>query len=407
MNKSLKNISMIVALIILLCVTLAGCADSSGQTEQSSVALVIGAHKFNPKFILSDKLKSMLDNVVSGYGNISVTIVSGEPVTVSDWAIKPVEEDVGKAKLKQIAQANLEVIVNKISQLRAQTPEVDTLSAIRQAANNLAQKDTAAKTLVIYDSGLSTAGYLDFTEPKLIMSDPEAVVGQLSEKSAIPDLTGIDVVWYGVGQVRGEQSRLSSNHSAKLKAMWDAVLRAGNPASLYFNDADLTEDFEQGDLPYVSTVAFPSDEIDLTAADPVDKIFLQLTDEKLSFQPDSSEFLDEQEAAAILDNVASVLNHSKTPGVYVVGSTATVGSHETSVSLSEKRADKVKDELISRGVGIAVRSAGIGDTVCSLRTDDIDSNGNLIEEQAKQNRAVFIISEDSDTVRSLIDEGVI
>ena len=406
MRERLKLLSLMLAVVIVFSVSLVGCGSDMPQDE-SSVALVIGAHDYNPKFTVPKELSEVLDSAICSCGNISVTVVSGEPVTIANWSIEAVEEDVGEEKLMQIAEANRNVIVERISQAKAESAEVDTLSAIQQGANNLAQTDSPIKTLVIFDYGISTTGYLDFTQPKLIVSDPESIVSQLVERNAIPDLSDMHVIWYGLGQARGDQPKLNSNNRERLKALWDAILRAGNPASLKFYDGELTQECVQGDLPEVSIVDYPSDEIDLTAAEPANNIFLQLTDEKLSFLPDSSEFSNAQEVSDTLDSVASVLNKSNISGIYVIGSTATAGPHDTSMILSEQRAEKVKAELIDRGVSITIYSAGIGDLPCSLRTDDVDSGGKLIEEQAKQNRAVFVISENSASVRNLINEGII
>lgn len=406
MKMTKKICSLLLVLTVLTAAVLSGCTGPD-TGEQSSLSLVIGAHKYNPKFTVSTELSDTIYSVARTFGSVSVTVSSGKPATVANWSLDVERKDVGDAKLRQIAKANTEVIVGEIAQLAADSPEVDTLAAISQAANNLSQVDSPVKMLVIYDSGLSTTGYLDFTKPKLILSDVDSIVAQLSDMHAIPDLSGMDVVWYGAGQVRGAQQRPDSDNLYRLKTLWSEILSAGKPASLKFVDAELTADYEDGALPEVSLVDLPSGELELTAEEPAPKVFLQLTDEKLGFKPDTAEFSDEGAASEILDKVVEILNGSDGSDVYVIGSTATFGPHDSSITLSEQRAEKVKSELVDRGAGVSIISAGIGDTPCGLRTDDVDGSGNLIESQAKQNRAVFIISSTSDTIADLKSGGLL
>lgn len=407
MKKFIKIVSALLAVLILSAAALSGCSGKPTNGAQSSIALVIGAHKYNPKFTVSTQLSDTIYECARTYGNVSVTVSSGEPKTVANWSMEVERKDVGEAKLKQIAKANTEAVVSQIAQIEADNPEVDTLSAIAQATNNLAETNSEVKKLIVYDSGLTTTGYMDFTKPKLILSDVNSIVRQLKDKHAIPDLTGIEVVWYGIGQVRGKQPKIDSDNLYRVKNLWQATINAGNPASLTFVDAELTSEYEDDSLPDVSLVNFPSDELELSAEEPEQKVFLQLTEEKLSFKSNTAEFADPDSASDTLDSVAKILTNSDESNVYIIGSTSTYGPHDSSITLSEQRAKKVKDELVNRGVTIQLISVGIGDTPCDLRTDDTDDKGNLIEEQAKQNRAVFIISENSNAVSALRQEGLL
>lgn len=406
--KTTKRIISLVITVLLLTTVISGCGSSEDNNKQSSIALVIGAHKYNPKFTVSTQLSETIYNVASSYGSVSVTVSSGNPETVANWSLDVEKKDVGEAKLKQIAQANTKVIVNEIANITANSPEVDTLSAIKQAVNNLSESKSPIKNLIIYDSGLSTEGLLDFTKPNLILSDNKCIVDQLQDLHAIPKLDGINVTWYGVGQVRGDQSKLDSDNLCKLKDIWEAILTEGNPDSLTFVDAELTSEYEDSNLPDVSIVDLPTNNIEVPTEQPkkTKKVFIQLTDEKLSFKPDTADFVNEGKASAALDKVADNLKNCN-DAIYIIGSTATYGPHSSTITLSEKRANKVKKELIKRGVSNNITSVGIGDTKCRLRTNDVDSNGNLIESQAKQNRAVFIISESSNTISDLKKERII
>lgn len=406
--KTTTKIITLILTVLLLTTVFSGCGSDGKNNEKASIALVIGAHKYNPRFTVSTQLNEAIYNVARSYGEVSVTVSSGNPETVANWSLDVEKKDVGEAKLKQIAQANTKVIVSEIANISANNPEVDTLAAIIQAVNNLSESKSPVKNLIIYDSGLSTTGYLDFTKPNLILSDKKCVVNQLQELHSIPKLKGINVTWYGVGQVRGEQTVLDSDNKYKLKSIWESILKAGNPESLSFVDAELTSEYEDSNFPDVSIVDLPTNNIEVTTEEPKQdtKIFIQLTDEKLSFKPDIADFVNEAKASSALDKVAENLKNCK-DSIYIIGSCATYGPQSSTMTLSKKRANKVKTELIKRGVNNSITSVGIGSTECVLRTNDVDSSGNLIESQAKQNRAVFIISENSNTISKLKQEGVL
>ena len=410
--KRIVSIIAIVISILLLTVAFCGCDSESESNKQSSVALVIGAHKFNPKFTVSPQLRETINNAARSFGELSVTVSSGTPETVASYNLDVARKDVGDAKLHQIAQANTEVIVKEISNICARNSEVDTLSAIIQAANNLKETKSPIKTLIIYDSGLSTSGHLTFNNPCLILNDAKSLTKKLKKEHAIPDLRGMDVTWFGIGQVRGEQKRLDSENQYRLKSIYRAILNEGKPKSLTFVDAELTSEYNDSGFPNVSICSLFDNGIDIDETMPEEsneskEIDIKLSDEKLKFKPDTAEFANESSASDTLDLIAEKINKSS-KNIYVIGSTATYGPHESTMVLSNKRAYKVKNELKKRGVNVKITALGIGDTKCNtLRVEDTDSKGNLIEKRAKLNRATFIISENSPTIKQLQKEGVI
>lgn len=94
--------------------------------------------------------------------------------------------------------------------------------------------------------------------------------------------------------------------------------------------------------------------------------------------------------------------------IYVIGSTASYGSVESSKALSEKRASTVVQALVDNGVDKdKLVPVGIGQTKCSLRVNDTDSNNNLVEDQAERNRAVFLVPENNPLCADLKLEGIL
>ena len=106
----------------------------------------------------------------------------------------------------------------------AKYEEVDTLDAIRLAANSLKSAETDEKYLVVADPGLSTTGYLNFCKDDLFHTDTADIVEALVDEKAIPDLEGVNVLWMYAGQTAEPQERLSEVQKAKLIEIWTAVL---------------------------------------------------------------------------------------------------------------------------------------------------------------------------------------
>lgn len=402
--KKTKITAIIIAIILIVCCCFTGCSEKSEPNNKSSLGLVVGAHKFSPAFTVSQELNDKIYNVAKNYGNVSATVSSGNPKTVADWTLVAEEKDVGEAKLNQIAKANTQVIIDEISAIKADSPEVNTLSAIVKEANILLSSDTQSKTMVIYDTGLCTTGMMDFTVDNLLNSTPQFIANQLEEHHSLPDLTDIEVFWYGLGQTRGEQS-LDDENRFKLKAIWKEVLERCNPKNVTFNDTELTSE-TYSEIPEVSIVNTVSYKIDVEQT--VDTLpVIAIKEEQVSFIPDTAEFSDPSSANTTLGSLAATLVKTNET-IYVIGSTASYGSVESSKALSEKRASTVVQALVDNGVDKdKLVPVGIGQTKCSLRVNDTDSNNNLVEDQAERNRAVFLVPENNPLCADLKLEGIL
>ena len=90
--------------------------------------------------------------------------------------------------------------------------------------------------------------------------------------------------------------------------------------------------------------------------------------------------------------------------IVIIGTTASVGNKSTAVTFSRKRAETIKNLIVSEGIDasrILVYGAGFSDS--RLVQDDLDKNGNLDERIAPYNRAVNILDVDNTIAKSYID----
>jgi len=100
----------------------------------------------------------------------------------------------------------------------------------------------------------------------------------------------------------------------------------------------------------------------------------------IQFQTASAELTNA--SMGTLDDVAKVLSRNATVNVLIKGHTDTQGNADTNLALSQRRATKVKDYLISKGIASSrMKAQGFGETEPLVPND-------TTEAARKQNRRV-------------------
>ena len=389
-------------LVIFLCASLfCGCTYKSAQKDTQAISLVLGVHKYYPSLNLNSKV--VYDEIYDtcyGYGALSVILVDGSPYLYGDYKFTPPEgKSIDTAKRRQIAKQNTEQIIAESSMALAKTPEIDTLKSITMAADSLKSKGISNMTIVVLDSGLSTTGLLNFARENLINVDPTDIVMRLQELHAIPDLNGIHVLWTGIGEVAGEQSRLTESYRYKLLNIWKSIIEAGG-GTVDFDKSPLSRETTLTNLPDCSTIPIIEDSLNLVGADLSNPIRFD-ENTSVKFYPDKAEFIDPVAAKEELIPIADYLRSNPGVSILIVGTTATSGSEEYRNNLSNMRAEACKSLLNSLGVSNAITTLGIGSKPCSLHADDLNYDGSLNERIAPQNRAVYIMDANSTTANEV------
>lgn len=392
-------ISLILVLVVVT-MTTTGCTQQL-PAEFQSLSLVMGVHRYFPAISLNTAaLVEKIQSCAYSYGHVSVVLVDGEPTPQLDFDINDPNKDINEAKKRQLAKTNAKNILSAIATIKAEEPQIDTLKAITVSSNILNSKDDSLKSMVIFDSGLSTTGLLDFAHQNLLDTSVESIVSQLKALYAIPDLSGIDVTWIGLGQVCGDQTQLTSKYQFKLQSLWKAILTAGGASSVTFDTTQMANNEVEADLPVCSLVPIPEDSIN------VDKIELVKFDEtgSVKFVMDQAVFIDETAATEELLPIAAYLKRNPDAVIYVVGMTATVGSADSGKKLSLARAQACYRILVKNGANPSqMITIGLGHAPNNLRVADTDSSGNLIETMAQYNRAVFFIDSHSAIINTLVN----
>ena len=396
----MKKILPVILILTILMSLLTGCTTKT--VDSKAIAIVLGAHQNFPEINLNaqDIYNNILDTSYS-YGSVSIVVADGDPYLFADYKFTPPDKNIDNSKRKQIAKENTEQIILDAHNAIAKTPEFDTLKALIMGANSLHSKHAAVYNILMYDSGFSTTGLLNFAKENLINVEPGDIVSRLKELHSIPDLSGINILWTGCGEVSGSQTKLTENYKYKLKAIWTAIIEAGG-GTLTMYDNPLSSMSSPKDLPYCTVIPVVQESLDLTGADLSNPVKFD-ENSSVKFISDSAMFIDPDAAYKELEPVAQYLKSNPDIDILVIGTTATSGSEEYKKNLSSKRADTCKKALIDLGADSNnIQTIGIGSISCSLHSNDLNSNGSLNETIAPLNRAVYIVNAASTTANEIL-----
>lgn len=138
---------------------------------------------------------------------------------------------------------------------QASAPEADPLEALNLAVDHI-QAHGGSGTIVMVDSGLQTTGALDYTQPGLLSVPATTLAERLARSGKLPDLTGVTMVFVGLGTTARPQPKLNAASKDALKRHWLALARTAGAHCV--TDAAAPEPgAAQAGLPGVSLVRVP------------------------------------------------------------------------------------------------------------------------------------------------------
>lgn len=413
--------------------------DGQYRNDCPAVEVVILGSHANAMAIPQDaynSLQELFDCAV--YGGYVCAIVADSTPTKVELAVGDnffVEDAKNSTILKTRLDTRSKDLINMLKEagLKADSAEVDLLAAIREANNVLSNsrfKDMSDKRIIIVDTGISTAGELNFLDIDFLGAAPEVsdIINQLKEyegTGVLPDLSGITVTFIGTGEGLAEPAEpqeLSVIDKKYIRDLWKEVVLACGADDVQFESAAgwdtpniYTED-EDSEFPYVSSVMFFHDKVinlpdpDLYASNNPDSLpdlpeppmfEIELSSQMIGFKPDRADYQNEQGARNVLKPFAEELknyfNFYPDRKVWVVGTTATVHKGgEGSVPLSMQRAEMVKKTLVEEFEVPEDRLFTIGLGARFPWAVDAWPDGNFDTVIAQANRAVWILSDNSE-----------
>lgn len=358
---------------LMLCT---GCGNDQSRAAPGALAVIVGAHSNMVAPSLLDSVQTEIDTASALGSPATVIVDDGSPTAATPVSLKAANDN----PLYQ--QDKVDQLKRSIGKARAGKPEVDLLAALSLAARSVSDA-TGPKTIVVIDSGLQTVGALRFQDQDgaLLNANPDEVVTALRRTQQLPDLAGMRVVFSGLGDTAPPQQPLPAPARTVLVTLWTKIVEAaGGKAEV--KQAPLPDTHTLNGLPAVTVVPVAAQSIG-----PLPSITV-LRDGTVGFVPDQAVFRNPDQARAVLADYAKAIIGGKQ--ALLTGTTASDGTPEYRLGLSQRRADAVRDLLISLGAPAdRIRTRGLGSDFPGY-VPDRDAQGNLDPVPAAQNRQVII-----------------
>lgn len=418
MKKRVKRLG-VVALAVVIMAVLTGCGTekvsaSASKNQEVHVAVVLGAHVNSPCVNLK-LIQDVIYQACYSQGSVTLVVDDGEPYCTA-INIPSQEKHLSKSKYDQIAKKQTKKILKLASSMKSRTADVDSIKSVQRAAralNSVEQKgkgDTElVRKLIICDNLLSTTGVLSFVDYNLNTANEGDITTQLKKLDEIPQLDGISVTAYNVGDTAGQQKSLPETSRKNLKAIWNSIFEAGSAKKVQFKDnLPLSSTYNKDSMPTVSPITVVQSSMEIHDTEDVNEAFadggvLNFDETSIAFHEGTAELADEESASKALQYVTEYMNQYPDFKLVVCGTTACWGGEDYCKKLSLERADTVCELLVKEGIDRSrIKSAGVGYSFADFYTYDQKPDGELDETIAKTNRSVKLVDWDSDTADRIL-----
>lgn len=405
----MKKIIALVLAFILVGATFTGCSGKVSNEETSNTVYIVGRHaNAQPPAINESTIESSVQSAIDNNTLLSVIELDGNPIVEKDNRFTfNLKKNVSSTIKKKYVSKMTNKVIECFDNLTPKVAEVDILKAIEIAANELNSSDANtdyAKHIVVYSTGVQTTGLIDMTKFNVLSSKETVneVIEQLSAKQALPNLEGITIDWYNLNQVSDEQKELTAEMEANNEYLWGTLIAKAGGKVDFKSDNATADDRTNYDVG-VSVVPVTEDSLNIAEYNKDSSVVF--TTDEIAFKSDSVEFVDEKQASQAVTKIINYMLYNKDYNLLLAASTATVPPQNKCESFSKKRAEAVKSLIISRSDNqidsSRITTIGMG-YENPYHVSDTSKNGSLIEEKAKQNRAVYAMNKDSIEAKQLI-----
>lgn len=331
-------------------------SSATGQNWDAGVVLISAPNaSFTDMAHIAPSIESTIEKSLGSKTFIGSVLAAGSPLLGVSTGLDR-SKDVFGANARQ----NLNLAVGSIvaSQKCSEGPgngqpaELDLLSAIESGARILkAHAPDGEKTIYVFSNGLQTTGDLDLRDA--LAGTPEDIATKLMQRGAIPDLKGVSVDLFGLGQTTGDYPRLPTSSRTKLAAIWQEILERGG--ATFFDGGPIATGKSNTQGAFVSPVA------PLISKPIVQGCRTILTDENIAFLPDSAEFADSRQALLTAKTVLQFAGKSGCGShLMVTGFTTNFGKVARQLELSKLRATAVSKLLLSLDANLKISIKGLG-----------------------------------------------
>lgn len=217
------------------------CQYSSHSSQNSfatqTVAIIAPTESFVGPETISDQFKTgASDAVARRNSRLDVIIADGAPRVVVQKYLRNdyvTPQDFDKAAklvlgtVQKVGRCATGRFWTKSDNI-AVTSQSDLLAALDTGANSMLSS-TKDKRIYVVSNGIQTAGAIKMQSPGKLPSSTnlaDLLSRGLKNRDQLPNLKGIKVYWYGIGQTQGtKQVPLSTKTKAALALFWSKVIK--------------------------------------------------------------------------------------------------------------------------------------------------------------------------------------
>jgi outer membrane protein OmpA-like peptidoglycan-associated protein len=393
----MKSLTAATAAVLLTVIAGTGCGQqsrgtatalpsvlaSAGCVMTGAVIFVVSGRQNSPGPALSGPMGCAAWHAILDGAPIGVVDLDGQPhQTLSTHFSDP---GVNKSTLQQDEQNYFAELASKVQQTRAKYPHADMLDALDAAGRAIQAGGATNGTIYIEDSGLQETGPVNFRQLGMLEADPAEVIRFLTKEHELPDLTGVKVIFIGLGDTAPPQAPLSIAQRASLEAIWLGIAKAGG-AVTQVNQTPRSGVAAPRGVPPVLPVDIPAE----PSWKPGQPSYPLPDTGPVGFQPNLAVFRDPSAAEAALEPIARYLTANPSTRIELTGTTAHWGSLSGSRELSVQRADAVKVVLVRLGARAAqILTRGVAWQFPSYQNDRGPA-GTLLPGPAEHNRSVIV-----------------
>lgn len=373
MKKLFRKMAALLAGALTAAV-LTGCSMFPSQTEQptaTDTVLLMTQGDGMPALNKDEDVEEFLScvNTTLG-GSASLVITDGNPQVIGP--VRFDEEKANSVQQEKTDKKKSAEVAEMVKSAAASTPETDLISTLSLSARLAASGTAEDKQIVIRHSGVNTADSLPMQELDLVSSDITDLIDQLDAEALIPDLQGVKIHFFGLGDVAGSQQALSKKQVKWLQSFWQSFFERSGAEVTFHADIVSGNALTNG---HSVTPVTPAEGVN----------FVKFSSKKVEFKPDSDDFLDEETARSAIAEVAAQMKEGSAHYI-IAGSTAKVDNptQDGPARLSLLRAQAVRQVLVDAGVDAErLTCVGLGNEVTSVRDMQEEAN----------NRAVYLVAE--------------
>jgi outer membrane protein OmpA-like peptidoglycan-associated protein len=315
------------------------------QPAQPGLAIAIGDRANSPAPAAPAEVRKLIVAAMTNCGKITVVRVDGRPSVAGSVVFS------SAAKTKQNFELEQDEFLRKVKGLltdaKAQAPEANVLGALSVASGAAGP----GGTVVVVDSGVQTTDPIDLRKAGLPAKKPTAIADALRRGGLLPNLGGRKAILAGLGYTAAPQSALDDRNRAFLVDLWREIVRSSGAADPVVLDEPNTS-AALVTSPSVGVVDFPVGTLMLQC----NALSVLPDGGEVGFTPDQAELRNPDAARAALKRFADFLNANPGATVEIQGFVAHYGSGD----LSQRRADRVKQVLVSLTVRSPITAKGMG-----------------------------------------------